>query len=96
MFNFEVARKAQMHYAAMEVDRPGDLNWSLAYYNHILKNQPIDYSDDYYGWFNITKEQVIEAAREIFQLRNMTIAIKGNKRKIDISKIESIFKTLDQ
>lgn len=95
-FNFEATLKAEMYQAAMEVDNPDVLNWNLVYYNHILKTQPIDYSDDYYGRFNITKDQVKEAAREIFQLRNMTVAIKGNKRKINIQNIENILKALDK
>ena len=94
-FNFEANLKAEMYYTKMEIDRPDDLNWSLAYYNHILKTQQIDYTDDFYGRFNITKEQVIEAAKEIFQLKNMTIAIKGNKKKINIKNIEDVLKTLD-
>ncbi|MBR4051254.1 MAG: hypothetical protein IKK09_12220 [Clostridia bacterium] len=80
----------------MEVDRPDDLNWSMAYYNHILKTQPIDYSDEFYGRFRVTKEQVIDAANEIFQVRNMTVAIKCNKRKINVKNIEDILKTLDK
>ena len=37
----------------------------------------------------------IEAAKEIFQVRNMTIAIKGDKKKINSENIEEILKTLD-
>jgi len=95
-FNFEANLKAELYYAEMELDRTDDLNWSLAYYNHILKVQPTDDSNSYYGRFNISKDQIIEAAKEIFQSRNITVAIKGNKRKINISNIESILKTLDK
>ena len=84
-----------MYYAEMELDRPDDSNWSMAYYNHILDTQPIDYSDEYYGRFEITKQQIIEAAKEIFQVKNMTIAIEGNKKKINVQSIENILKTLD-
>lgn len=95
-FNFEANLKAEMYYAEMEFDRPDDLNWSMAYYNHILKTKPIDYSDELYGRFRITKEQVIDAAKEIFQVKNMTVAIKGNKKKINVKNIEDILKTLDK
>lgn len=95
-FNFEANLKAEIYNDEMEVDRPDDLNWSMAYYNHILKTQPIDYSDEFYGRFRVTKEQVIDAANEIFQVRNMTVAIKGNKRKINVKNIEDILKTLDK
>ena len=94
-FNFNASLKAEMYYAELELDKPDDLNWSMAYYNHILDTQPIDYTDEHYGRFGITKQQVIEAAKEIFQVKNMTVAIKGNKKKIKQESIESILKTLD-
>ncbi len=94
-FNFNASLKAEMYYAEMELDKPDDLNWSMAYYNHMLDTQPIDYTDDYYGRFRITKQQVIEAAKEIFQTQNMTVVIKGDKKKIKQQSIENILKTLD-
>ncbi len=94
-FNFNASLKAEMYYTEMELDRPDDLNWSMAYYNHILDTHPIDYSDEYYGRFEITKQQIIEAAKEIFQVKNMTIAIEGNKKKINVQSIENIIKTLE-
>ncbi len=95
-FNFEANLKAEMYCAEMQLDKPDELNWILAYYNHILKTQPMDYSDEFYGRFRITKEQVTAAAKEIFQLRNMTIAVKGNKKKINTKNIENILKSLDE
>ena len=80
----------------MESDRPEDLNWSMAYYNHILKTDKLDYSDDYYGRFKgITKENVTEAAKEIFRVRNMTVELKGNKNKIKTDEIEKILRNID-
>ena len=94
-FNFEASLKSEIYSSEMEIDRPDDLNWNMAYYNHILTSQPIDYSDEFYGRLRVSKEQVIEAAKEIFQVRNMTIAIKGDKKKINSENIEEILKTLD-
>lgn len=94
-FNFEASLKSEMYSSETEIDKPDDLNWSMAYYNHILASQPIDYSDEFYGRFRISKEQVIDAAKEIFQVKNMTIAIKGNKKKTNVENIEDILKTLD-
>ena len=96
-FNFDANLKYEMSNSLMELDKPDDLNWSMAYYNHIIKTDSIDYSDEFYGRFNnITKEQIIQAAKEIFRTRNMTIAIKGNKRKIRTTDIEMELKTLDK
>ena len=94
-FNFEASLKSEIYFSKMEIDRPDDLNWNMAYYNHILASQSIDYSDEFYGRLRVSKEQVIEAAKEIFQVRNMTIAIKGDKKKINSENIEEILKTLD-
>lgn len=95
-FNFEASLKLETSTADMELDQPRNLNWSLAYYNHILKTTPIDYTDELYGRFkNVTKEQVMDSAKEIFQTKNMTVAIKGNKKKINTEEIESILKKLD-
>ena len=95
-FNFDANLKYEMSNSLMELDKPDDLNWSMAYYNHILKTDSIDYSDEFYGRFNnITKEQIIQAAKEIFQVKNMTVAIKGNKKKINVKHLEDILKNLD-
>lgn len=72
-----------------------NLNWNMAYYNHILKTQPIDYSDEFYGRFRVTKEQIIDAAKYIFRRCNMTVAVKGDRKKINAEAIEKILESLD-
>ena len=95
-FNFEAALKLETSTVDMDLDRPCNLNWSMAYYNHILKTTPIVYTDELYGRFkNVSKEQVMAAAKEIFQTKNMTVALKGNKKKINTAEIENILKNLD-
>ncbi len=91
-FNFEANLKAELWNIMLEYDNPDDLNWSMAYNNHILKTDSIDYSLDKFGRLeNISKEQVIEAARDIFKLSNMTVAVRGNKKKIKTDELESAF-----
>ena len=95
-FNFEASLKVEVSSAEMELDRPCNLNWSMAYYNHILKTTPIVYTDELHGRFkNVSKEQIMAAAKEIFQTKNMTVALKGNKKKINTAEIENILKNLD-
>ncbi len=95
-FNFEANLKLETSTVEMDLDKPCNLNWGMAYYNHILKTTPIDYTEELYGRFkNVSKEQVMEAAKEIFQTKNMTVAIKGNKNKIKVDEIETILKELD-
>lgn len=94
-FNFEASLRYEMSTAETELDNPDDLNWSMAYCNHILDCQKLDYSDPYYGKFNVTKEQIVAAARDIFRLHNMTAAVRGNKNRIDIKKSEDILRRLE-
>ncbi len=95
-FNFESSLKAEMYYKEMEFDDPSNLNWSGAYYNHILKANLGDPADKYHRRLDgVKKEDVIHVAKEIFQTRNMTVAIKGNKKKINAENIEKIMKKLD-
>jgi hypothetical protein len=92
LFNFEANLQSEIYALDMDVDNPNALNFNNAYYNHVLKSAPIDYNDEFYGRFRVTKEEVIAAANDIFKISNMTVAIKGDKRKIDTEKIEKILR----
>ena len=43
----------------------------------------------------MTKKQVTDAAKDIFRRCNMTVAMKGNKKKINTDAIEKILESLD-
>ena len=95
-FNFDAFLNREKLNCKRELDNVGNLNWSLAYYNHILKSDGIDYTKEGYGIYDgITKENVVNAAKEIFKTSNMTIAMRGNKRKIDVEKIYEIMKSIN-
>lgn len=94
-FNFEANLNYEMFNWELDLDNPDNLNWNMAYYNHILKTQPIDYSDEFYGRFRVTKEQIIDAAKYIFRKCNMTVAVKGDRKKINAEAIEKILESLD-
>ena len=94
-FNFEANLNYEMFNWELDLDNPDNLNWNMAYYNHILKTQSIDYSDEFYGRFRVTKEQIIDAAKYIFRRCNMTVAVKGDRKKINAEAIEKILESLD-
>ena len=94
-FNFEANLNYEMFNWELDLDKPCNLNWNMAYYNHILKTEPIDYSDEFYGRFRVTKKQVTDAAKDIFRRCNMTVAMKGNKKRINTDAIEKILESLD-
>lgn len=72
-----------------------ELNFTFAYDCHIMdaKYASIEERAAYYA--GITAEDIRSAARKIFEERNLTLALKGNKRKIDTERIEALVKALD-
>lgn len=94
-FNFEANLNYEMFNWELDLDKPSNLNWNMAYYNHILKTEPIDYSDEFYGRFRVIKKQVTDAAKDIFRRCNMTVAMEGDKKKINTDAIEKILEPLD-
>ncbi len=95
-FNFEANFQSELSSWKVVLDNVDDLNWCLAFHNHILKSDSIDYDKEYFGRLDgITRETVIQAAKEIFRTMNMTVVMKGNRRKIDVQKINEILSDLD-
>lgn len=89
-FHFEANLRAQQANWLMMLDEPETLNWNMAYHNHILRDDPIAYHGDQVSRLQaVTKEAVMEAAREIFCKENLTLAVKGEKRRIDPKRLEA-------
>ena len=75
-------------------DNPRDLNFTFAYDNHILSSGYKSVEDRAERYKAITPERMREVASEVFRPENLTLAIKGNKKKIDIEKLEKIVEKL--
>lgn len=77
-------------------DNIGDLNWCLAYENHILCNNKIDYNKNLFGKFDkLNKDEIIKCADKIFKTQNLTLALKGNKKHLDTIDFNKMLKALD-
>ncbi len=74
-------------------DDSRELNFTFAYDRHIM-NLPYrsieERSEHYKG---LTPELIRDAAREIFKPQNLTLAVKGSKKKLDQDRIEKILKS---
>jgi len=94
-YNFEANLKRELALWITALDDPSDLNWNMAYYNHILYSPPaIKTLNDLNRFTDITSEQIMQAAKEIFCRKNLTLVIEGNKRKLKIENIENVLKEL--
>lgn len=95
-FNFEINLQKLLTKWELVQDNICDLNWCLAYENHILCNNIIDLNKSKFARFsNLTKEQVILCADKIFKTSNLTLSVKGNKTYLDSIDFKHLFKDLD-
>ena len=96
-FCFENNIQKQITAFESEWDSPQDLNWSMAYNNHILSGVPIDYDKPLLGRYaDLTKERVMEAAREIFRTRNLTLSVKGNRYYVNKMNLWDVVQGIDE
>lgn len=71
-----------------------DFNFTMAYDNHIINLGYSSLDERIKAYDAITAEDIRRAACEIFAKNNLTLTLKGNKRKIDTPAIESILEML--
>ena len=96
-FNFESNLQYELAKWITILDDPDELSWHLGYYNHILDTERVDYSADKFSRFkDVTKEQVIKAAQEIFTTKNLTLVLEGKKSKLKLEKITEALQRLDE
>ncbi len=92
-FNFENNLQKLLTQWELVQDNISELNWCLAYENHIMESIPIDYSKEKFGRYSeLTKEKVMEYAKQIFVSSNISVAIKGDKKYIETLDIHSLVK----
>ncbi len=75
-------------------DDPRELNFVFAYDNHIMNAGYTTVDERADSYMAVTPERIRQLAQRIFRPENLTLAIKGNKKKIDTAAIESIIKGL--
>lgn len=76
--------------AYMLLDDPRELNFTFGYDNHILGLGYSGLDDRIATYASISAERLREVAREVFRPENMTVTLKGSKKKIDLEKLNSI------
>lgn len=67
-----------------------ELNFTLAYDNHIMDQGYKTLADRAAAYNSVTPDTLSRAARELFRLENLTLTMKGNKKKIDTDRIAAL------
>ena len=73
--------------AFMLYDDTRELNFTFAYDNHVMNNGYSSLADRAERYRKVTPDRLREVTREIFAAKNLTLTVKGNKKKIDTEKI---------
>jgi predicted Zn-dependent peptidase len=80
--------------AYMLYDDARELGFTFAYDNHIMNESYSSIEERQRAYMDISPSDIRDAAREIFRTDNLTVTVKGNKKKIDSEKIKNIIHTL--
>ncbi len=90
----ELMKAGYVDNAYLLYDEPRELNFTFAYDNHIMDLGYENIEARINSYKSVTPERIREVARELFRPENLTLTLKGNKKKIDLAKLEEIIKTL--
>ena len=80
--------------AGLLYDDPRELNFVFAYDNHIMNSGYKSIEERSAKYRAVTPERIREISDMIFRVENLTLTLKGNKKKIDLASIENIIKNL--
>lgn len=80
--------------AYMLYDDMRELNFTFGYDNHILGLGYKNIEDRLEKYSSVTPERLLAVAKEIFRPENLTLTLKGNKKKIDTGRLEDLIKSL--
>jgi predicted Zn-dependent peptidase len=90
--------RAKVYYtdnACLVLDNAEELNWNMAYENHILDEKVKSIEDRKNFYASVTEAQIMKLACDVFRFPHLVMGIKGRKKKIDTEKVTEIMKKLD-
>ena len=90
----ELMKSGYVDNAYMLYDDAREFNFTMAYDNHIMNLGYASLEERRAAYEKVTSRDVRRAACEIFKPQNLTLTIKGNKKKIDTASLEKIISAL--
>ena len=86
----EIIKAGYVDNAPLLYDDMRELNFTLAYDNHIMDAGYSTLEDRIEAYRAVTAEKIRDTADALFRRRNLTLTIKGNKKKIDTNRLKEI------
>ena len=92
----EVIKAGYVDNAPLLLDDMRELNFTMAYDNHIMGAGYKTLEDRIEAYRALTPESIRDAARALFRPSNLTVTIKGNKKRIDVERLKAILTKLGE
>lgn len=86
----EYVRAPYVDNAMILFDNPEEFNWNRVYENHILLCDYPDIDARIKAFSSVVNEDIRVIAEDVLQPKNLVVAMKSNKKKIDLNRIRSI------
>ena len=86
----ECMKAGYVENSCMLYDDPRELNFTFAYDNHVLSAgyESLEERAEMYG--RVTPERINEVFRLVFRRENLTLTVKGNKKRINLDALERL------
>ena len=86
----ECMKAGYVENSSMLYDDPRELNFTFAYDNHVLSAgyESLEERAEMYG--RVTPERLSEVFRFVFRRENLTLTVKGNKKRINLDALERL------
>ncbi len=78
--------------APMILDDSRELNFTFGYGNHIMEQNYKNLDSHINAYKSVTPEEMQRTMKTVFVPENLTVTVKGKKRKIDKEKLENILR----
>ena len=92
----EIIKAGYVDNAPLLYDDMRELNFTMAYDNHIMGAGYKTLEDRIAAYRALTPESIRDTARALFRPDNLTVTVKGNKKRIDVEKLKDILAKLGE
>ena len=92
----DIIKAGYVDNAPLLYDDMRELNFTMAYDNHIMGAGYKTLEDRIEAYRALTPENIRDAARTLFRPENLTVTVKGNKKRIDTEKLKEILTKLGE
>ena len=92
----EIMKAGYVDNAPLLYDDMRELNFTMAYDNHIMNGGYSTLEDRIEAYRAVTPEKIRDTARALFRSENLTLSIKGSKKRIDTDRLKAIVNKLGE